>query len=1016
MLCRQVLRLVLLVLADAAYPDLPGAFSVASRDGSLFGRGFDPRDPFSKCSISFRILLNFIPPPAVKSSVIDLHFSNSAYNHNEYADPVSGHQYAQPDELHVFDVPASQFEMSKHTFTNYSDYRAWDKSYHFTAIVNPFIVPFVDVDVDVTSYMQELTKNSTKTISLRQQYATLRVHRMHANAILKHRMQSGQNQNQSAVALAQQRLPHERSTAAGAEAYNDFLLQFGPFWVNEAVHGGSLDILVITNSSIVADLGYQYDVNVNILVAKIWVLLGAIGSASAEASGSLDVRFVQHTEIAFVVYGGDPTAFLTGNYKAWLESIRTNPAPLNVTYQNISTLIVDETKAALMEAAAAEYLHKGAIIKGSVMDACGTPPGMVSRSASTLLEEHRHQQMARKTGVERRTDPIPLSINSTVGLGYDVKLGQHVSTLWNHSFSEARQWEDPVSGHVYALPDGVEVSLTPSACLRMEETVVANISAAVEAYAHLTLGAGALLLGAFDWAALFLNGGFAHVRADASADLQAGALFQVKAAVGAELLTLSHRTNLPAALRGDLLALPQSYSPAYPQLVKKWGTHYVGSQSFGGGIEIGFAFDAALKTSLGVEYVQGKTRWLFKLLLDVIIDVVEKKPLIDKQTLVKNLFNDLEFGAQTKLSVGLNGSLTSKTIHVVSTDGFPVNGVLLVDQEAIHFSSKTPNSFIGCSRGWPFGGLSPVLGKVHNVTRPDSHAAGVKIEFILEEEFAIHVTKPTIKVFGGNGKLIGSSVDDLQAGGLTSWLQSIKSNYQPGNATFRLSPITHLVVDPVKNTLVAQAVRDYIGSNSTSAQKGGGGVSRERSNAAPKEMVSQRTKVAPPKAGSGTNVRKLAPGICTGSGSSGIGCSVDATKLEAYALTVSSRAPVILMPSCKPSCWENVAEPCDPGPPDRACEGCILCPPPAVDDVPWRIPAPMSVTPRIVGESYQCYDNFTADKVEDYQQRIIDSHGWNMIVASHSKTTTDFYEQYYRNDTSLALIYKNLQWMSLVNE
>ena len=39
------------------------------------------------------------------------------------------------------------------------------------------------------------------------------------------------------------------------------------------------------------------------------------------------------------------------------------------------------------------------------------------------------------------------------------------------------------------------------------------------------------------------------------------------------------------------------------------------------------------------------------------------------------------------------------TITVQSTLGFPDQGVVFIDQEAIYYNRKTPNQFLGCKRG-----------------------------------------------------------------------------------------------------------------------------------------------------------------------------------------------------------------------------------------------------------------------------------------------------------------------------
>jgi hypothetical protein len=42
---------------------------------------------------------------------------------------------------------------------------------------------------------------------------------------------------------------------------------------------------------------------------------------------------------------------------------------------------------------------------------------------------------------------------------------------------------------------------------------------------------------------------------------------------------------------------------------------------------------------------------------------------------------------------------TDTVIPVLGTDNFPSSGMLLIDAEIIAYAAKTPNSFVGCTRG-----------------------------------------------------------------------------------------------------------------------------------------------------------------------------------------------------------------------------------------------------------------------------------------------------------------------------
>jgi hypothetical protein len=83
--------------------------------------------------------------------------------------------------------------------------------------------------------------------------------------------------------------------------------------------------------------------------------------------------------------------------------------------------------------------------------------------------------------------------------------------------------------------------------------------------------------------------------------------------------------------------------------------------------------------SLDYEIVSGKTSWYLKPTIT-----------LGKETSIFNIDSDA-------LPIPITDTATS--IPVTSTEGFPSNGTLLIDNEQITYGSKNSNNFLNCTRG-----------------------------------------------------------------------------------------------------------------------------------------------------------------------------------------------------------------------------------------------------------------------------------------------------------------------------
>ena len=246
------------------------------------------------------------------------------------------------------------------------------------------------------------------------------------------------------------------------------------------------------------------------------------------------------------------------------------------------------------------------------------------------------------------------------------------------------------------------------------------------------------------------------------------------------------------------------------------------------------------------------------------------------------------------------------------------------------------------------------------------------------------------------------------------WLTSIATHLAPINSTLRLHPIEDIIQnDSFKHAMVRQAVKAYVTGHSARLKtQVPAPIQIETNN----QFLTRNDPMSPsPRSAhevppaSTAHEPSATPGVCTAAGGEGVGCSYDVTMVEGFALSVLPKRSAVKMDECDHTCYENMQDACNPSP--GPCQHCIYCPYITDDDTLWRIPT--NVVPHNLGQVYTCTDNFTSSRVEDYQSRTSTSHSLNIPLFSHSKTTTKFYEEYYKNDSALSLALKNIVHYSL---
>jgi hypothetical protein len=186
--------------------------------------------------------------------------------------------------------------------------------------------------------------------------------------------------------------------------------------------------------------------------------------------------------------------------------------------------------------------------------------------------------------------PLPQLLSTGVGVAYDVKKGVHTQAVRAWSYDSQKQWLSPYSRANYQLPDMIDLSIQPAACLKLEFNFIANASAVVVMAAKVTDTFFSLKIPipyTDHKVKLGITGNFLKIQADISAHLDAYAKMEVSLSFSLALFKLTHSPVLPQAgetspLMKSLKALPATAGPAYDDFVSEFGTHYVNSEMFGG--------------------------------------------------------------------------------------------------------------------------------------------------------------------------------------------------------------------------------------------------------------------------------------------------------------------------------------------------------------------------------------------------------------------------------------------------
>lgn len=573
-------------------PMIPGLLTNAGRDGSVFNRGFDP------------VMLESREP------IITYHYTNNKSNYNQWLFPDDGYEssavYAVPDEMYVFATPGAEFDSTFEKFTNLSTVETWQYHDHWSAVI---AIVYNSVRANFEGFVKYVVEEQGSLVALSEFQTVAYKVNLYSSSVLQSLMQVGGSQYDSPFATELRNLPANRQSDDDKAAYEHFIERFGTHYVSGAVYGSTLEFVVALNAQLAVAMGAEFDANLKISLELILIAMGMQFKAGGEGKASLNITFQERAYIVLSAMGGDSAALAAGNYSQWLDTVHLNPVPTNVSYTSIAELIGDPTIAQNFLDASSDYISYWNTSGTFPAYSCASPPG-TNLTIAQIPDTLRAPQLTKEQALQRRRskDPVPLPALalSSVGRTYDVKTGDLVlSTLPPPTFNDNNMWKDPFSGQVYQLPDNHLLTSAAAVCISAEEQVIANLSAVADMYATFSF--------AFYHFKLFhipISINFKHITAGFAAELNefASAMLMLEFRLSVFDLSRPAGLEMDAAFQADVAALPASASPAYDAFIGRWGSHYVGSESYGAYCNFTVTFDQSLFAGYSWDWKKQQSR------------------------------------------------------------------------------------------------------------------------------------------------------------------------------------------------------------------------------------------------------------------------------------------------------------------------------------------------------------------------------------------------------------------------
>ena len=573
-------------------PAVPGLTTAAGTQGSLFLRGFDP-------------MLG-----SARAPVLDFTYTNQNGDNNQWYDPEAQKTFRVPDQVVVESLPSSTTSLDTELFDSVEEWEKYASSKSWSSF-DIIVVSYSHAEMN--GYIKQVLNDNTSAVVQSQWVNTN--HKLSSSwnpLIIKHELQFGSQVN-STFARDQAALPASRTSDADKAAYDAFLARYGTHWVHDSVYGGLVHALVKTDKSLIKSQGSKWAQEQSSF--GMWLVYVSFGFASGHSSAykSISKKFAGSSEMVIVGVGGDTGLIEAGDFGNWSRTTYLDPAPVTTSYQPISDLIYDATKATLYAQHVQEYLTTKpgtpanktvcATDLGTTLQFDQLPHGAgvvldVDRLAATgELVPHPAAAPARTRTRSSSSSSNPLAaaaagahavsstgdlpgLQSGIGLGYNVKTGEFGDAVAAFSYNDGQEYYNPFTGTTFRIPDGITVENVPSACFLENEWMITSDASFDEFMASNTGFSIGLSYDGFSLGVSFAK------------ELQAARNVTDNWSKGMSLLNrwqslykLSYDgnpTHMSSAFTAFINSLPATESPLYALAIQYFGTHVVTSIEAGG--------------------------------------------------------------------------------------------------------------------------------------------------------------------------------------------------------------------------------------------------------------------------------------------------------------------------------------------------------------------------------------------------------------------------------------------------
>ena len=522
----------------ALLPPIPGLLSASGDLGSLFARGFDPLQEKALAPVvSFHY--NGWACNAGNRERLGLDEKRAGYEPclNVWTDPVSKVQFSRPDEVQIFNTPAAQTESSNRLFVDLSSYKTWKWSQHSTSIG---LGIFSYSHSNVESYLSEIMDTKRSVIAVKRRQVVAYQMTTWDAPVLRCEMQdtctAGKSYSMPGAltdsGFRQQRdaLPTSCAGSAEKNQYHLFREAFGTHYVESALYGGSLEFVLVINSTLYTKMSAmqvqeQTSIGFNLLSVSF-----AFNHGKTEETRDVTKEFRQNTKVVLFAYGGNTLYLQEGDYSKWASSVPTNPAPINSTYREIVDLFdaeKDGDRRSCMEKEVKKYLNSKPprryrcgdtagtkVLNGIPHPKTGNDVKIFSLGSLPTLEEAMNKRVessqrdelsteatspasdvandqeamspqmahavarAQSSLADGSCDPDNViqgaSPSDLLGKTFDIKTGVAKLPATTFTCKQSKQWYSPYKKKVVQIPDQVDFVGISSACQEEQLSSITN--------------------------------------------------------------------------------------------------------------------------------------------------------------------------------------------------------------------------------------------------------------------------------------------------------------------------------------------------------------------------------------------------------------------------------------------------------------------------------------------------------------------------------------------------------------